>query len=116
MGVLETAKDVVQIVQKIDNIELYKQILELQSEAIKIVEENLALRDQVRELEDKLRIKDKLTYELGCYWIATSDGREGPFCTHCWDRDNKLVRLTPTPKASHFFCMTHKDKDAWTVS
>jgi len=34
MGVIDTAKEAVQLVQKIDNIELYQKILDLQSDAL----------------------------------------------------------------------------------
>jgi hypothetical protein len=44
MGILDTAKEAVQLVQKIDNLELYKTILDLQSDALKVMEENGRLR------------------------------------------------------------------------
>ncbi len=64
MGVLDTAKEAVQLVQKIDNIELYQQILDLQSDAIKVVEENSKLREQIKSLEEALKIKDTLVMML----------------------------------------------------
>ena len=98
MGILDTAKEAVQLVQKIDNIELYRQILDLQSEALKLVEENGVLKSRIRELEEKFVIKQQLLHRENAYWISVEDGtprdvRDGPFCVHCWDKDQKLVRL-----------------------
>lgn len=94
MGLLDNAKEAVQLVQKIDNIELYRKILDLQADALKMVEENATLKNQIKSLEEKLKIKDSLTFENNDYWIKREDGsKDGPFCTHCWDREQKLVRL-----------------------
>ncbi len=100
MGVIDTAKEAVQLVQKIDNIQLYRTILDLQSDALKIVDENSKLRDQVKELEAAFAIKDSLIFENNSYFVVKETGREGPYCTLCWDKDRKLVRL-------------HKDEQDW---
>jgi hypothetical protein len=40
MGIVDNIKDVAKTVRQIDNIELYKQILDLQGEGMELVEEN----------------------------------------------------------------------------
>jgi hypothetical protein len=60
MGVLDTAKDVVEVIRKIDNIELYKKVLDLQTEILKLYEENTRLKDTIKSLEEKLTIKGTL--------------------------------------------------------
>ena len=115
MGVLDTAKEAVQLVQKIDNIELYKQILDLQSEIIKVVEENTHLKEQVKSLQETMKIKDSLSFEDNSYWIEKDGVKNGPFCTHCWDREGMLVRLHQD-KTKHWFCITHGKPTAIAVS
>jgi hypothetical protein len=107
MGILDTAKEAVQLVQKIDNIELYKEVLNLQSEAIKLVNENTALRNQISALEDRLKVKEALRFEKNSYWVEQKNSKEGPFCTLCWDKDQKLVRkhLDDTDR---WYCPTHE--------
>src|SRR5688500_13565078 len=100
MGVIDTAKEAVQLVQKIDNIELYRKILELQSDALKMVDENSNLRDKVKELEGAFAIKDTLVFEDNSYFVVKESGKEGPYCSLCWDKDRKLVRK-------------HKDDHNW---
>jgi hypothetical protein len=100
MGVIDTAKEAVQLVQKIDNIELYRKILDLQSDALKMVEDNGKLRDRIKELETAFAIKDTLTFEDNHYFVVKDGTKDGPFCTLCWDNDRKLVRK-------------HKDENNW---
>ena len=94
MGILDTAKDVITLVQKADNLELVKQVLALQADIMKMMEENRALRDEVRELKGQLHTKVNLIFRDNTYWLPKDDGTEdGPFCSTCHDSEQKLVRL-----------------------
>ena len=109
MSVIDTAKEAVMLVQKIDNIELYKKILELQSDALKMVEENGKLRDRIKELETAFVIKDTLTFEDNHYFAMKDGTKDGPYCTLCWDNDRRLVRKH---KDDHdwWWCLIHEEK------
>ena len=100
MGVIDTAKEAVQLVQKIDNIELYRKILDLYADAQKMVQDNGKLRDRIKELETALAIKDTLVFEDNHYFVVKDGTKDGPYCTLCWDTDRKLVRK-------------HKDDHDW---
>lgn len=94
MGVLETAKDLASTIQKIDNIELYRQIQHLQQEIQDLVGENAKLRKQAREAEALLTIEQQLDFTNNAYWRAIECGeKEGPFCSSCWDGRKKLIRM-----------------------
>ena len=54
MGIVDTLKDVVTLVQKTDNIELAKHVLSLQADALAVQEDNRKLRKRVEELEQAL--------------------------------------------------------------
>ena len=107
MGVIDTAKDAVQLVQKIDNIELYRKILDLQADALKMVEENGKLRDRIKELEAAFVIKDTLVFEDNHYFVVKDGTKDGPYCTLCWDKELNLVRKH---KDSHdyWWCLIHQ--------
>jgi len=97
MGIIENAKDAIKLVQKIDNIELYRKILDLQSEAMELIEQ-LKLKDEmISKLNDALAIKGKLLYERSAYYIADEQGNkiDGPFCTKCFDIDHITCRFVP---------------------
>lgn len=96
MGVIEDVKEVVKLVQSIDNIDLYRKILDLQAEVTGLVQDKLQLTQQVRDLTEKLAIQGSLEFRDEGYWRKCDDGKEdGPFCTACWDSDKKLVRSVP---------------------
>lgn len=82
MGVVENLKDAVGIIQKIDNIELYKRMLELQSQVFALLEENRTLKEQAANREHG-------EFRDNAYWVKG----DGPYCSSCLDNDGKLIRL-----------------------
>lgn len=86
MGILDTVKDVVTLMQKVDNIELIRRMLELQTQVVALNEENLALKE-------RLTTQEQLSFRDNFYWR----GDDGPFCSSCWDDKAKLVRIHKTP-------------------
>jgi hypothetical protein len=94
VSVLDTIKDTVNIIQKVDNIELYRSILDIQKECMDLVEENRSLKERIGELEVEKITNDKLGVKGHCYYLKKDDGElDGPFCTTCWDKDRKLIRM-----------------------
>lgn len=87
MNVLDHIKETVKIIQKMDNIDLYKKILDLQAEVMDLIEEN-------RNLKNRLEIKDDIKFIKNSYWIVKNgEMQEGPYCSRCYDYENKLVHL-----------------------
>lgn len=82
MGILDTLKEAVGLIQKVDNIDLYRRMLELQTQVYSLVEEN-------RALKERLTVREQLTFKGNAYWMGDS----GPFCSRCWDVEWKLVRI-----------------------
>lgn len=96
MNIIDTVKEVVSIAQKIDNIELYKQILSLQSDVLKLVDENTKLKQEIATFKETAKIKAALRFQNGEYFQKKEDDSEdGPFCQICWDVDQRLARLIP---------------------
>ena len=94
MNIIDNAKEVVKIIQQIDNIELYRKILDLQSEINNLVSENTSLKQQLQECQERLLIQQSLMFEDNVYMKKLSNEKEeGPFCTACWDKEKKLTRL-----------------------
>lgn len=52
----------------------------------------------IRSLEQKLEVRDKLSYTQPYYWLMADSGKDGPYCQHCYDKDSKLVRLQQEEK------------------
>jgi len=97
MGIIENAKEAVKIVQQIDNIDLYRRILDLQGEAIELTEELKKKDEIIAQLKDALDLKGKFIYKDSAYYITDENGKiiDGPFCTKCFDVDHVKCRLVP---------------------
>lgn len=48
---------------------------------------------QIRVLEDKLSIKQKLKWIEPNYWVVDGEQKDGPYCQHCYDKNKELIRL-----------------------
>jgi hypothetical protein len=58
----------------------------------------------IRELKTKLSIKDNLRFERPYYWLAREDkSKDGPYCPHCKDKDDKLIRLQSS-EPGNWYC------------
>ncbi len=58
------------------------------------IKESLTDKDaQIKELLSKFEIEGKITWESPYYWLTAGDGKQGPFCQRCYDKDGTLIRL-----------------------
>jgi regulator of replication initiation timing len=77
MNILDRAKDVAQAVHEIKSLELSRRIANLHSDIVALVEENVRLNDENKELKETLRLKREMKYKEPFYFV---DGDEMPFC------------------------------------
>ena len=73
--------------------EAQEKIMELRQTMLALQEENLQLRERVRQLEANGTPRRELIYDKGVYWATEAGTRQGPFCPACQDKAGKLVRL-----------------------
>lgn len=101
MGIIETAKEVVSLVQKADNIDLTNKILELQNQLLELVQngwdkqkEIELLRRQMEELKNEKSVREELTFAHNAYWRGPAEEKgNGPYCANCWDQRTRLARM-----------------------
>ncbi|MHC4173935.1 MAG: hypothetical protein ACYTBX_06905 [Planctomycetota bacterium] len=95
MGIIENAKDALKLVQKIDNIELYGKILDLQSEAFELIEQSKLKDEKIAKLKKALKVKGKMVCKDSAYYLTDDKGKiiDGPFCTKCFDADQDSIRI-----------------------
>jgi hypothetical protein len=65
----------------------------LREGALQLQEDNFALREKIKNLEEALRVKGQLAFNRGAYWLTEAGKTDGPFCQHCYDTNGKFVRL-----------------------
>lgn len=96
MGWYEAVKDALSAAQKADNVELIKQILEVQKELQEMQQQNFELKQENTKLKELLETKVKMKYSFEKNYYFTQDEKgeiDGIFCPRCWDDKNKQVRL-----------------------
>lgn len=92
MEILDTIKSVAGLAKKIGDIELYSQIIDLQTEVFSLIEENHKLRMELNAVDDVKEIERNLEVKENAYYLRKGETLDGPFCTACWDKNNKLIR------------------------
>jgi len=73
-------------------IQLQQHVLELLAEKARTDEENRALKAQLRERDERERVRLALVFQDGVY--RNRDGGDGAYCPRCLDADGKAVHLT----------------------
>jgi hypothetical protein len=96
MDILNMIKDVIGVAQKADNIELYRQLLDINKEALDIQSEIIELRKENQELKEKLEQQGKIVrHNDGLYITIENDPLEIRYCAICWGNDKKLIQIGP---------------------
>jgi len=106
MSIVDNIRDVVKLVQKIDNVELLHKILTLQTEVTDLTEQLKQKDEIIAQLKDALDLKGKLVCKDSAYYIADESGKitDGPFCTKCFDVDHLKCRLIADNKEPQVIC------------
>ncbi|SCJ52537.1 Uncharacterised protein [uncultured Clostridium sp.] len=95
MALYENVKDALSLIQKTDNLELYSKIIDVQKEAMDLLEENRNLKNRMHQLQEELNTKKSVEYIEDAYYVKRENGTyDGPYCRVCWDKDNKLIRMS----------------------
>jgi len=98
MGAIDNVKEVAKLVKELGNMELYRQILDLQGEIMELTQANRELRENMQKLEDKLSQVEKMTFRSPFYY---TEGDDVPYCQRCWEVHKKAVHFpTPVPTNS----------------
>lgn len=79
--------------------ELYSSLAQVKMDLADLKNE-LSYKDQkIKELTQQINKKASVLFEQNMYYFMDGDTKNGPFCTKCYDTDNKSVRpyqTTPT--------------------
>ncbi len=85
--------DIIDLIKKGATVEAQEKIMELREAVLALKEENARQSERIRDLEDKLKIKEQIIFEGGVYWLVGEKGKDGPFCQPCYDIREIFVRL-----------------------
>lgn len=85
--------------------ELTSTLADLKLEIASHKEEIASLRGQLADHQKKAGFRSKIEHRDGVYYFTEpTEGRSlGPYCTNCFDSDEKLILLTETPEMFNDF-------------
>jgi NAD-dependent SIR2 family protein deacetylase len=49
--------------------------------------------DLIKELSQKLNLKENIIWHKPYYFVMQGEDKDGPFCQKCYDSDQQLIRL-----------------------
>ena len=109
MSLYDALKDVIGIAQKSDNIELYRQLLDLGAQALEMQAEIAALREENSELKRTRDLENEIQYHLDAYVTKTTDTIPIKYCAACWVDKKKLVPMQDVGMANYKcpLCQSH---------
>lgn len=93
MSFYEGIKDAIGLAQKADNIELYKQLLDLGAQALEMQAEIARLTAENEELRKAKDIESDIEYYVDAFVTRKSDEKPIKYCAACWVDKKKLVPL-----------------------
>lgn len=93
MGFHAAFKDVISVVQKAGNLELYRQLLDLNAQALDLQAENTKLKEENAELRKKRDLANEIVRHKEPYITLRNDVNDLYYCSHCWDSQQLLIQL-----------------------
>lgn len=93
MGLYDAFKDVMTVAQKADNIELYRQLLDLSAQALDMQAEIVRLKEENDELKKSKNIDDDIEYYVDPFVTRKSDEKPIKYCAACWASKKVLVPI-----------------------
>lgn len=92
MGAIDNVKEVARLVKDLGNMELYRQILDLQGEIMELTQANRELQTKLTELENTLTQIDQMKFRSPFYYV---EGDNVPHCPRCWEVNRHAVHFPP---------------------
>lgn len=93
MGLYEAFKDAISVAQKADNIELYRQLLDLSAQALDMQAEIAKLKEENAELKKRKEIANDIVRHKNPFITLNGDEQNLCYCSHCWDSQQLLIQL-----------------------
>lgn len=93
MGLYEAFKDAISVAQKADNVELYRQLLDLSAQALDMQAEIARLKEENAELRKRRDVASEIIrHDEPCITLK-NDSKNLFYCSHCWDSQQLLIQL-----------------------
>lgn len=109
MGLYEGIKDVAKVIQQADNVELYRQLIDLSAQALDMQNEISRLSTENAELKKMKDMESRIERHSESYITLKHDSNPILFCSHCWDYERKLIQVKTSDNGgfSCIHCQNH---------
>lgn len=101
MGLYDALKDAVSLAQKADNIELYRQLLDLSAQALDLQAEVAKLREENAKLKKAKDLESEIEYHVDSFITKRSDTKPIKYCAACWAGKKVLVPIQFNDRGSY---------------
>lgn len=103
MGLYDAFKDAISVAQKADNLELYRQLLDLSAQALDLQAEIAKLTEENKKLKAELTTKSAIVRHKGAYITLESDEKAIPYCAICYGTKGQFLQLMDYD-TTHYWC------------
>ena len=85
LGWYEAIKDGIAVAQQADNVPLVRELIDAQKQILDLVDENHRLKEQIKEMQAKEDIAEKIERHDDAYITLSDDPDKRIYCSCCWD-------------------------------
>ena len=78
---------------KLKLAELVSALADVKLQAAEVQQALVDKDERIRSLERAAEVRAALLWKQPCYWLESKEGVEEPYCQHCRDGTQRLVRL-----------------------
>ena len=93
MGFYDAFKDAMNLAQKADNIELYRQLLDLGAQALDLQAEVSKLNEENRELRNELNQRRNITRHKSPFITLNDENIVVPYCAICYGKHGTFIQM-----------------------
>lgn len=103
MSFYEAFKDAMNMAQKADNIELYRQLLDLSAQALELQAEVSRLTVENKQLKQKADLERRILRNEQPFFTLEGENQDIRYCSNCWAKNKILIQLQCNDDG-HFRC------------
>ena len=109
MGVIESLKEIADLVKKFNDDELNRKIVDLEGEIVELTLQIGSLEEENKEMKRTFSLIKKMRFKKPFYF---QEDDPVPFCPRCWEKEKKPVHLIGPVKVAaglRYGCPNCKD-------
>ncbi len=118
MSLIQAVKSVTSVAQKLGDLDLRQKLLDIQGEALELMEQLKEKDAKIEQLEKALLLKGKMIHKGSAYYLTDDSGEivDGPFCTKCFTVDHIQCHLIQPVKMASDVVQCQKCKSPFQCS